>query len=62
MKKWQSGIRAMAQSEMISVENQGLESAYKAMAKDTVREKEAHEWVEAVSGDTGSIDPETSSG
>ena len=31
---------------------QELESAYKAMAKDTIREEEAHEWVEATIGDT----------
>ena len=29
-----------------------LESAYKVMAEDTVREKEAHEWVEAAIGIT----------
>ena len=33
------------------VVKQELDSAYKAMANDTVREEEAHEWVEAAIGD-----------
>ena len=44
------------------VAKQELESAYKAMAEDTVHEKEAHEWVKAAIGNPGGKDPETSSG